>query len=822
MASILPDEQNQRKLDRIREDYLRELPEKIAGVEQLWSELVHCAWDDGEFSQFHIKVHSLAGSAGTFGLEELSNAARQLSDLLTHISTTQRRPDESQRLHINALVRVLVRTANPLDPDLCERIQQAAPEPKEPLPTSDKQHTIYIVDDDHQLGIYLGTLLSGLGYTTRNFDDPSAALAYVEKSQPDLVIMDIMFQNKTGFDSVLQFREVIGKNVPFIFMSARSDLESRVQSVRSGGNAYFTKPVDIEQLHDGIEKLLSQSMPRQRVLIVDDDVELSCYYAQHLDNVGFEVEIVNDPAHMLKDMENFSPELVIMDYHMPKYNGFDLIKVMQQTQQYAETPVLFLTADNDADLRETAIGLGVNDFLIKPIGTDELIGSVRRLMRSSASIQQMKHKISQHDPVSGLHNHRYFLQQLELAAAPLAPGDKAVALAFVAVDNYETIKERVDIYHQSNVKQQLYTLLRSSLNRDDIATEFSDGIFLVLLKNRRRDDLPSWSNSLNKKFSSNVIHLSDHDINICCSISLTPLDKNSSGVEELLFQAQQSCKNIQTKGGNNTVVSKPEVQDTPIQYDIKKCIDTALAQNLFELVYQPIINIENRNFEQYEVLLRMRTPDSRLVPPQQFFATAAKSGQTTKIDRWVIEHAITNMSANSHIRSNTDLFIKLTGKTLTESMLIPWISNSLTQSHVSGERRVIFAVNEKDWLLHGDYSERFNRNIKALQCGIAIDHFGITNNSAQLLSKLRPNYVVFRGSVLDGILDTSDKMQQLRSLILHATKYEVKIIAGSIENPAVLSTLWSMGIRYFQGFFIQEPNANLEFDFGSFRADDFD
>ncbi|KPJ88052.1 MAG: hypothetical protein AMJ53_17325, partial [Gammaproteobacteria bacterium SG8_11] len=233
----------------------------------------------------------------------------------------------------------------------------------------------------------------------------------------------------------------------------------------------------------------------------------------------------------------------------------------------------------------------------------------------------------------------------------------------------------------------------------------------------------------------------------------------------------------------------------------------------FKLAYQPIINLENNGDEKYEVLLRLHDDKGKVLLPHQFFPLVKKKKLIPKLDRWVIEHAISALANNAHARGGTDIFIKVSFESLNDPMLLPRISNFVTSSGLPGEQRIVFEINEKDLMIDQSSVAAFCKQVRKLKCGISITNYGQSPQDIEVFKLLPVDYVKLHGSCLENILVDQNKQQTIKRLIDEALHHNVQIIAGTIEDPATLSLLWDFGARFFQGYFINEPDFALDYDF---------
>lgn len=118
-----------------------------------------------------------------------------------------------------------------------------------------------------------------------------------------------------------------------------------------------------------------------KLLLVDDDVELMEVLQKYLENESFEVHVVNEGEAALKqNINDFS--LVVLDVMMPGLNGIDVLKLIRQN---SSVPVLMLTARGDDIDRIVGLELGADDYVPKPCTPRELVARIRAILRRSES-----------------------------------------------------------------------------------------------------------------------------------------------------------------------------------------------------------------------------------------------------------------------------------------------------------------------------------------------------------------------------------------------------------------------------------------------------
>jgi len=122
----------------------------------------------------------------------------------------------------------------------------------------------------------------------------------------------------------------------------------------------------------------------RRVLVVDDHPPTVQLIKSALEGIGLEVRTAENGAECLLAVHEEKPDLVVLDVMMPVLDGFQTLKVLQQSQDTKDIPVIMLTARSSD--RDVAHGWrsGVTSYLTKPFSVDQLVAMVRRILEVAA------------------------------------------------------------------------------------------------------------------------------------------------------------------------------------------------------------------------------------------------------------------------------------------------------------------------------------------------------------------------------------------------------------------------------------------------------
>ena len=118
-----------------------------------------------------------------------------------------------------------------------------------------------------------------------------------------------------------------------------------------------------------------------KILIVDDDPFNLDLLEQELTEQDYIVERASDGEEGLKKVESFLPDVILLDYMMPKMTGIEVVKRLKQNNRYKGIPVVILTAKGSREDKVEGLDAGADDYVVKPFEAFELLARVRSMMR---------------------------------------------------------------------------------------------------------------------------------------------------------------------------------------------------------------------------------------------------------------------------------------------------------------------------------------------------------------------------------------------------------------------------------------------------------
>ena len=117
-----------------------------------------------------------------------------------------------------------------------------------------------------------------------------------------------------------------------------------------------------------------------KILIVDDDVQVTVLLGKLLTMEGYQITAVNESTKAHETASSVKPDLILLDLMMPEPDGFKLCRMLRADPHFMFTPIIIVTALDDNDSRVVAFGAGANDYITKPFHSLELVQRIKKLI----------------------------------------------------------------------------------------------------------------------------------------------------------------------------------------------------------------------------------------------------------------------------------------------------------------------------------------------------------------------------------------------------------------------------------------------------------
>lgn len=340
---------------------------------------------------------------------------------------------------------------------------------------------VYLVTEDSYFSSHLSQQIVHFGYIVQHIRNFKSLPNLIGDRNSIAIVVDIP-SNDDFSKEIDIFAEISALQHAyhnFIFASDHDDQVVRLKSIRAGGAAFFTKPINIVSLVDKLDSLnRNASKPStSKVLIIEDQHAVANYYQMVLKMSGFDAQIVANLGNVLDQMREFHPDLILINSFLPDINAADLSRVIRQIDDFVSIPIIFLSSDDDFGKRIEALDLGGDDFLVKPIKASHLVAVVRSRLERSKTLRSYMVR----DSLTNLLNHTAFRNVLKQEVNRCKRQNAALALAMLDIDHFKMVNDTFGHAAGDSALKGLSRLLQQRLRKSDIIGRYGGDEFVALL-----------------------------------------------------------------------------------------------------------------------------------------------------------------------------------------------------------------------------------------------------------------------------------------------------------------------------------------------------
>lgn len=404
-------------------NYTNELSQRWSNLAKNVNELRQNTGDFSLLSETITSAHSLAGTAGSLGLAEVGAAGAKLEKFLHFVDSEGESTD--QEVVWSEIFRILA--------DGEKFVGQALGRQKQVSVASAAVTKILLVGEEAKYK----ELVSDIEGAHIELTESAAGVKQkLKRSRYDALIVDFNSAHQDLlFDVIRDVRSASRAPIPVAIVERPGTQLDDDRLTYLGCSERLPPQVSKNGLTTAIETLLTiGKSQKHRVLIVDDDDVLCQFVATILTANGFEVRTLNFPMLAAEVIEEFDPDILLLDVIMPGLTGYEVCRNIREDGRYNNLPILFLTGKTSPESRSAAFQAGANDFLTKPVLTEEL------LTRISAQLDRVSRESERlaKDPMTNLLTQDSFIKNA--TEMLVGAGGKDMTLILLTIDDVENLR----------------------------------------------------------------------------------------------------------------------------------------------------------------------------------------------------------------------------------------------------------------------------------------------------------------------------------------------------------------------------------------------
>jgi len=427
--------------------------------------------------------------------------------------------------------------------------------------------------------------------------------------------------------------------------------------------------------------------------------------------------------------------------------------------------------------------------------------------KDSQEPTKLVHDALKRDPTTLFFHRAQFIERIQKRLAR-KPSSGTHVLAYVKVDNFGKVLDKVGILNSDEILGQFAEALRKRLHPRDVAGRFEGTSIMVLLERGSARDAEVWGNQLCETIRKKTFEVADNSTQLTCTVGVCAANEVYSNLEEFVAATVDAYQLGKEAGGNTAMLNESADEDSKQkEFDAiwVKHLKSALMDDRFRLAQLPIAGLRSDGIEMYDLLVRMLDEQGNSVLPSEFLPAAERSNMMKNIDRFMIKSAIDFCKDSEADR----VFVRLSKQSVLDATTLPWMDQEFDK-HEFDCTRLVVQIPERDAAKHIKQTRAIVNKLRKIGVGFALEHYGVDREKFQILDILKPDYIKVDGELMHSLMTDKETQQNVEKIVRAAHDRNIKSIAERVENANAMAVLFQLGLDYMQGHYVNEPEVVLQ------------
>jgi diguanylate cyclase (GGDEF)-like protein/PAS domain S-box-containing protein len=450
------------------------------------------------------------------------------------------------------------------------------------------------------------------------------------------------------------------------------------------------------------------------------------------------------------------------------------------------------------------------------VGSDgevvRLVGTLTDVTAFKTAEERLLHD-AVHDNLTGLPNRELFLDRLEaalgFAKANQGKPDSAPrpTVLVIDLDRFKQVNDSIGMVVGDSVLLTLARRLGRLIKpQDTLARLAGDQFGLILLSEHDAAKITAFAETIRRTLRA-PIAFKDREIFLTASIGLALGGGEPQRGDEMLKDAELAMYHAKRSGGDRIDVFKPSMRARKTdRLSIESNLRRALEHDEINILYQPIVRLDDRAVAGFEALARWNHPKLGRLSPIEFISVAEETGLIVELGLFVLERAARQLSGwQRTLRHRESLFcsVNVSSRQLLRHDLIQDLRGVLSRTPLS-RGSLKLELTESVVMENPEHAAQMLQRVRELGAGLSLDDFGTGYSSLSYLQRFPFDTI----KIDQSFVRTTTKGTRpviLRSIIALAHDLGMDVVAEGAETDSDAVELFQLGCEYAQGFAFGEP-----------------
>lgn len=436
------------------------------------------------------------------------------------------------------------------------------------------------------------------------------------------------------------------------------------------------------------------------------------------------------------------------------------------------------------------------------------VGTLLDVTENKTAEERLLHN-AVHDNLTGLPNRELFLDRLDGALTyGRADGELRPTVLIIDIDGYKRVNEAVGITVGDTILLTIVRRLSRYLKPvDTLARLGGDQFGILLLSERSPDKITDFADQLVKAIRT-PISFAGRDIVLTASVGLALTEPMTTvGRDDLVRNAEVAMLHAKRIGGDHIEIFKPTMRTARTDHLLVEGeLRRALEREEIQIVYQPVVRLEDRTIAGFEALMRWNHPRYGRRPPAEFIAIAEETGMIVEFGLFALDRAARQLAQwQRKLPIDPPLFmsVNISAKQFQRQDLVQDVKSVLARSLLA-QGTLKLEVTESVMMTNPEHSQRMLEKLQDLGVGLALDDFGTGHSSLSYLQRY-PFHTLKIDKSFVRPQARGQRSVLLRSIIQMGRDLGMEVVAEGAETDSDAVELYQLGCPFAQGYAFGEP-----------------
>lgn len=448
--------------------------------------------------------------------------------------------------------------------------------------------------------------------------------------------------------------------------------------------------------------------------------------------------------------------------------------------------------------------------VIQETGSEEYLLMVCQDISESKKLAETLKFQASHDDLTKLYNRRALEQYLNDIFERQSLFSKPAAFFYIDVDQLKVVNDTCGHIAGDELLKQLVTVISEAGKSHDMFARIGGDEFAMIKEDTSKEEALGLAETIRSAAEDLTFIWGSQSFRQSVSIGIALTSPRICTLTDIFGAADAACYLAKEAGRNRVVLhkeSREAVEDSRHDMHWVSRLQRALAEDRFELFFQPIVNLRNPHdgYIHYEMLLRGIDIEGRHIQPDIFLPAAERFGISNQIDLWVVNTTLNFLKSNpQHTRELKCCSINLSSNSLANEQTRSAIKQLVIRAGIP-INKICFEITETTAIRNLTEATEFIEDLKSLGCRFALDDFGTGFSSLGYLKALAVDYLKIDGSFVKDIVEDRIDRAMVTAISSIGRAMDITTIAEYVENEQTLKTLISIDVDLGQGIGLARP-----------------